>query len=328
MSGIKRFFSFLLKLILALVIILVLLLAAMFVIPLLEKADDTIVAGSADWMADVPDDWPLSAIVIPGTHDSATQYVQLAFFSKCQALSVSEQLAAGYRYLDIRLGADGERLKLMHGFTNCKEGPLPWDKTLYLESVIDQCAGFLAAHPTECILFAVKQEHGEESTEEFAALLDSAFQPYSEYLLETDTIPLLSEARGKIVLFRRYGEADGSGTPAGIPLLWKNQDGTAFITPTYEDADNFSYTLRVQDRYEYDIETKWAAFNEGLGGGDLCLDFLSTKGKLAYGHPYWFARTLNKRLLQADLRKAESGAVIIVDFADAVLAEKIYRENR
>ena len=59
---------------------------------------------SADWMADLDDGLRLNEIVLPGTHDSATQYVQLAFFSKCQALSIGEQLEAGYRYLDIRLG--------------------------------------------------------------------------------------------------------------------------------------------------------------------------------------------------------------------------------
>ena len=58
--------------------------AALFVIPLTERVDAAPVAGSADWMAMLPDDVPWRA-VHPGTHDAGTQYVQLGFFSKCQA---------------------------------------------------------------------------------------------------------------------------------------------------------------------------------------------------------------------------------------------------
>ena len=332
-SGFARFLRGLGKLFLVLLILLVLLVTALYVTPFFEKTDATQVAGSADWMADVPDERLLSAMVIPGSHDTATQYAQLSFITRCQALSVGDQLAAGTRYLDVRLGADNGRLKLMHGFTNCKEGPYPWSPVLYLDAVLKQCTDFLDAHPTECILFAVKHEHGDEDAQEIARLLDAAFAPYSAYLLDTEQIPALGSARGKIVLFRRYGTAalaPNNGFTAehpGIPLIWDDQAGTAFITPTYAEKMNGGYALRVQDRYKYDVETKWAAFSEGLGGGDLCLDFLSTTGKLAYGHPYYFAKKLNRRLESADLTKAAGGAVIIVDFISAKTASKIYTEN-
>ena len=116
---------------------LLLVLLGMLVLPLTEGADTTPVSGSADWMAALPDDTPLSALVIPGTHDSATQYVQLAYFSKCQALSVGQQLEAGFRYLDIRLGdaeKGGDYPRLMHGFTNCKTGI--FGGTLTLDAVL------------------------------------------------------------------------------------------------------------------------------------------------------------------------------------------------
>lgn len=72
-------------------------------------------------MSSVDGNLKLNEINIPGTHDSATQYVKLALFSKCQCLNIKEQLDAGFRYLDIRLAVDNEKLKLVHGFTPAKQ---------------------------------------------------------------------------------------------------------------------------------------------------------------------------------------------------------------
>ena len=49
---------------------LLLVLLGMLVLPLTEGADTAPVPGSADWMAALPDDTPLSALVIPGTPTS------------------------------------------------------------------------------------------------------------------------------------------------------------------------------------------------------------------------------------------------------------------
>ena len=90
-SEMKKRHSFghaLLRLFGALLALLLIAVAVFLIIPLTERVDKTPVAGSADWMAELEDERPLSELVIPGTHDSATQYVDLAFFSKCQALSV------------------------------------------------------------------------------------------------------------------------------------------------------------------------------------------------------------------------------------------------
>jgi len=113
--------------------------AALFVIPLTERVDAAPVAGSADWMAMLPDDVPLGELSIPGTHDAGTQYVQLGFFSKCQARSVGQQLEDGFRYLDIRLAVNGDGLGLNHGFCECRTGAAPWSDRLMLEAVLEDC---------------------------------------------------------------------------------------------------------------------------------------------------------------------------------------------
>lgn len=68
-----------------LLMLLILLVSALLLIPMAEQANCSTVNGSADWMARLDDGLALNRLTLPGTHDSATQYVQLAFFSRCQA---------------------------------------------------------------------------------------------------------------------------------------------------------------------------------------------------------------------------------------------------
>ena len=324
-----RFLLGLLGFLLAVVLVIA---AAFFFLPLTETVDTTPVEGSADWMKELDGELPLNQIVLPGSHDSATQYVQLAFFSKCQALSVAEQLEAGCRYLDIRLGVDGhnDTFKLMHGFTNCRTSPFnPVDK-LYLDDLLDDCYAFLKKHPTETVVFAVKQEHGKDSVAVFESMLNSYIREDADMWLLTDSIPTLDEARGKLVLMRRYEDEGGLEARSGIPLIWADQKGAKDTRPNVVAEKNDFYTLSVQDRFEYDTEAKWEAFTKGMAmaekrakDGDVILSFLSTKGSLTYGHPRQFANVLNPRLAELD---SLSGWVV-VDFLSPKLAETIYSHN-
>ena len=302
---------------------LLLVLLGMLVLPLTEGTDTTPVPGSADWMAALPDDTPLSALVIPGTHDSATQYVQLAYFSKCQALSVGQQLEAGFRYLDIRLGdADKGGLPLlMHGFTKCKVSA--FGSALTLDNALADCYGFLAQHPTETVLFVVKHEHGEKPDAAMAEALENFIgaRPYN--WLVTDTMPTLGEARGRLVLLRRWEGGDG------LPFLWEDQKGADDVSLNAAVTDEGAYRLWVQDRFEYKAADKWEAFTAGMEApraeGDVLLSFLSTKGTAKYGHPYQFAEKLNQKLLALD--SASLRGWIAVDFGSPTLAAHIYSAN-
>ena len=260
---------------------------------------------------------------VAGAHDAASLWPQLAFVTKCQALDIAQQLDIGVRYLDIRLGADGDRLQLMHGFTKCKASPLPWSGAVDLEDVLRDCYAFLDAHPTETVLFAVKQEHGDETQAEFDALVQTYVQRSPEHWLITDTLPTLGEARGKLVLLRRY---EG----AGLSLLWENQNGHDDTSLTTAPEYNGSYTLWVQDRYEYGAGDKWSAFTAGqrlaqTDSENAAVHFLSTKGTLPQGHPWYFAQKLNPKLLDYD-RGTLSGW-IVTDFLTPELAEAIYSAN-
>lgn len=301
-------------------------------LPLTETVEKTVLPGATDWMAALPEDRPLSALVIPGTHDSATRYVQLAWVTKCQALGIREQLETGFRYLDIRLGlaGDGEGLELVHGFTRCKTGPMPWSGTLTLDKVLEDCCAFLQAHPTETVLFAAKYEHGDAPVAELQRRLDAYIQKNPERWLLTETMPTLGQARGKLVLLRRWEDEAGLGRQAGLPLLWPDQKGHDDLTRNTAMSDQGAYRLWVQDRFEYEAADKWAAFLAGLAPaqakeGDLCLSFLSTKGAAAYGHPWKYAQTLNPRLTA--LEPEALNGWVVVDFGTARLAAQVYGAN-
>ena len=308
---------------------LIVLAAAFFLlVPLAEKADTTPVEGSADWMSRLDGSLKLNEITLPGTHDCATQYVQLAWFSKCQSLDVGGQLDAGARYLDVRLGADGEKLMLMHGFTKCMSSAL--GGPLYLDEVLRQCCTFLDAHPTETVVFVVKHEHGDESTAVFQRLLDAYIRTSPEHWLLTDTIPTLDEARGRLVLMRRYEDEAGLGAGAGIPMLWPDQKGSGDMTLHTVRIDEGEYRLWMQDRFEYDAAHKWTAFLAGLAESgaaedELAVHFLSTKGTATYGHPYSFAKELNAKLLETP--GGELSGWIILDYLSPALAAHVYESN-
>lgn len=325
--GFRKFLAVLLLLILAAAI-------TLYVIPLTETLSESELRAldSESWMGKLDGSLPLNELVIPGTHDSGSQSVQLAFFFKCQAASIRQQLEAGYRYLDIRLERKEDGFYLVHGFAGCKTGVLPWSDKLKLEQVLEQCYGFLQDHPTETILFAVKLEHGDTEVSVFETGLDEVIRQQRELWLLTDRIPTLDEARGKLVLLRRYEDAADLGAESGVPMLWPDQKGHEDVSRNLEMIDNGSYQLYVQDRFEYSAEDKWAAFTAGLNGqpdqsgSALFLHFLSTRGSVSLlGHPYHFAKILNAKL--AELPASALNGWIVVDFATAPLAEHIYSSN-
>ena len=76
---------------------------------------------SSNWMERIRDETKLSALSIPGTHDSATQYVSLSPIFQCQDTDLQTQLENVYRYLDIRLVLKNDNLILKHNFAKCRK---------------------------------------------------------------------------------------------------------------------------------------------------------------------------------------------------------------
>ncbi|XPS74915.1 Phosphatidylinositol diacylglycerol-lyase [Ascochyta lentis] len=162
-----------------------------------------------NWMAALPDTLPLSAISIPGTHNSHTYYKALPSV-KCQSVDIKTQLENGIRFLDIRAqpvhasDAGKKHMYLVHGaFPISLTGPK------YLDPILETCYSFLAAHPSESILVSLKREGVGSSTDEhFARILqDHYIGPNASRWHTEPTIPYLGRVRAKLVLLRRYSTA-------------------------------------------------------------------------------------------------------------------------
>jgi Domain of unknown function (DUF5050)/Phosphatidylinositol-specific phospholipase C, X domain len=177
-----------------------------------------------DWMAAIPDQKKLSEITIPGTHDSCTFKASVSPMSRCQNLTLPEQLAAGIRFIDIRCRHFHDKFELHHGREYLG---------LDFDYVLDACRPFLRAHRRECIIMSVKEEHdaaGNKKT--FEEVFDEYVRKDPDLWYLGNTIPaLLPRNRGKVVLLRRFYIApDSDRTRHGIDLTaWV--DNATFTWP-------------------------------------------------------------------------------------------------
>lgn len=213
-------------------------------------------ANLARWMGELRDEYPLSMLSIPGTHNSPTCYVALPSV-RCQAVGVREQLDNGVRFLDVRVSAnrDNDDLALVHSVF-----PVALTGARYFAVLVQRLYAFLDANPSETILMSVKREGTGRGTDRHLSQHlfrrycggDSATRWFTE-----PRIPTLGEARGKIILIRRFKnhdalQAEHGGTGWGIDAAaWPDNcaDGTVD-----------SGLIRVQDFYEvsqsHNIEKK------------------------------------------------------------------------
>ncbi|CAK7562345.1 MAG: hypothetical protein SEPTF4163_000187 [Sporothrix epigloea] len=117
----------------------------------------------ADWMADAPDDWPLTRLAIPGTHDTMTHGIYLEKY-RCQNSGLDVQLAAGIRYLDVRARVQVQPRAENDNPEDAKKiDPLGiYHASAYtgyeFANVAETVFAFLEAHPSEVIIMRLKEE--------------------------------------------------------------------------------------------------------------------------------------------------------------------------
>ena len=281
----------------------------------------------ADWMSPLGDDQPLSLINIPGTHDSGTRCIFPAYIFQDQDTSVARQLENGYRYLDVRVALNkaGDDLVIVHAFGACRTGAALWSGALTYDDVMNDALAFLAAHPRETVIFCVKPERSGDDAAAVAALLEQKVSQSPERWFTENRIPTLGEVRGRIVLCRRYESS------LGLNFNWDDQGDAAVLDDPVAVAGMDTFTLAVQDRYHYGVADKWNAVQYALQNttaaeNAFCLNFLSTaQGKLP--HPRRFAAELNELFLAEELTAGSRYGVILFDFADGALAQKVIDTN-
>lgn len=277
--------------------------------------------GAADegpsWMAALPGRLPISALSIPGTHNAAALFEPVAGTAKCQDLPLAAQLEAGVRFLDIRCRHVRDGFSIHHG---------PVDQRQDFTAVIATCSGFLATHRSETVILSVQREFtAEDNRLSFEQVFDAhtARNPGLWWL--SDKIPTLDEARGRIVLLRRF-KADS--LPKGIDATrWP---GNSVSPPGAQP--------HVQDRFVVeDPGAKWEAVLAQLDAArhgppeSLYLNFTSGYRQGLFGIPDIPAVSgfINPKL-RNHLASAPDGrlGILVMDFASQPLIQLIYQKNR
>ena len=272
-------------------------------------------AGGNNWMSGLADSLSLSQLSIPGTHDSGALYEPLSGTAKCQDLGITEQLVAGVRFLDIRCCHVNNAFKIHHGVV---------DQRTTFDDVVNALAAFLKKEPRECVIMSVKEEYTSSGdTRSFEDTFDAyaAKNPALWYL--GSSVPTLGRARGKIVLFRRFG---ATKSPYGIDAsVWP--DSTTFTNGP----------LRVQDDYQVsDTDAKWndilQVLNEAKSGpvNTLYLNFTSGVKSGFFGIPdiTTVSDAISPKLAGFfTVNKHGRYGIVIMDFADSEKCTMVYTSN-
>lgn len=293
---------------------------------------------AVNWMENIPDETKLSSMSIPGTHDSCTQNVDMRYIFQCQDASIATQLKYGYRYLDMRLVLEKrsgqETLVLKHNIARCKVSDSPFSRTLTLADVLKDVYAFLDEHPNETVIMCMKAENSKDDVAAVQKALYEMINQAPERWYLKNEIPTLGAVRGRIVLATRFDDKLQVGSDrCGLYFGWADQgDRTVLTDPTAESVINGRETLCVQDRYNYDVGDKIAAIrtcldNSRAADDTFFLNFTSTSGSGAVGHPKEYAKDINLDLYAYEWEAGKAYGVVIVDFGPKKIAEKIYGTN-
>jgi 1-phosphatidylinositol phosphodiesterase len=178
------------------------------------------------WMSvdSLPDSKSISALSIPGSHDSAA--ISYLPYVSCQTMSITNQLNSGIRFLDLRCGLRDNTLYMFHG-----DIALNYPYCITLESILREIQDWLslANHRREAILVQIKEEtNPSNSTVSFATVVHDLIKKNPIAWNTGSSIPTLGALRGKMQLVRRYSvnsDAKAGEQEIGIDLSkWPPND--------------------------------------------------------------------------------------------------------
>src|SRR5689334_2890253 len=231
---------------------------------------------NADWLSRLNDDLAIENLTLPGSHDAGTQ-ATLVPFARTQTLTIEQQLKAGVRCLDIRLGKTNDGLDVYHGVVWCA---LKFDLVLYWVK------DFLIRHPREFVVMTIKKEDATPDSE-FSQLIYQYVMALGDllYMGKFTPLPSIKDLRGKLLILKRW--IDSSSIVPGCQLPhWPDN--------TMGESENSIVKIVVQDVYKIGVgkeqETKFGWVKKMLvlaavqnKRGSLFFNFTSATG------PFWMA---------------------------------------
>lgn len=289
-----------------------------------------------NWMKMLPDETIISEINLPGTHDSATRFVQFPYFAKCQSLSIPQQLKIGVRFLDLRVEKYGDKLRLVHSSAKCFK-TASHKGLLLLEDVISECEKFLKSNPSETLIISIKRDAGDSAESTF----DTLFEKYlnTSFWYQKNEIPTLKEVRGKAVFMNRFNvNSDNEKyTDFNVGLNFSNwPDQSVFVGKTHIESvmENVKkeplVPIFIQDWYKLSPKKKWKnaimpTIMQPPCENGIFLSFFSTS--TLFNNPRLCARYIHKRFACTRLVPSKKYGWMIFDFPTEEICKKIIGTN-
>ena len=298
---------------------------------LIEKP---IPVGPHSWMQKLANNTKISRLTIPGTHDTCTYTLKngqaATPIARTQTLTLEQQLNAGIRFIDIRCRHISNAFAIHHDVVYLN---------LNFDDVLKVCKAFLTANPSEYIVMSVKNEHTDpkekSNTRTYEATFDSYVEGSKDFWYLGDTIPLLKDVRGKIVLFRRFG-LDNRSNRTGT----KGIDASPWPDNAVFDISIPGATLKIQDEYKVNtvlqssINHKWdfiqKLFDSAKSDASDNWYINFSSGATTGAYPNAVADRINPRLydyLGAANFSNRLGS-IVMDFPDDKLIRRIISLNK
>uniref|UniRef100_A0A3Q3FR63 Phosphatidylinositol-specific phospholipase C X domain-containing protein n=1 Tax=Labrus bergylta TaxID=56723 RepID=A0A3Q3FR63_9LABR len=211
-----------------------------------------------NWMKSIADTTPVSAITIPGTHDSSSLYGGPLI--QCQVWTLEKQLNVGIRYFDMHAGLWLPSHKQMYARNS------HWKlwKLIKFDEVLEIIFNFLDAHGSETVLLKVTL-HGFLQ-KNVGKLMNQSIKKFENRIWTAWSVPNMQQARGKIVFLR-------SKT---YPVGTLNHESFFFEHNKLENVEDKIKSIKSH----------------------LCNDYIVQTGKAAKTHrsPKTLAKKINKRL--------------------------------
>lgn len=189
-------------------------------------------ANLASWMREFKDETPVSALSMPGTHNSPTYHRALPSV-RCQAVGIREQLDNGVRFFDIRVQPEdpedrnNETLNLVHGVF-----PISLTGNKLFRDLVNEVFAFLDQNPSETLVMSIKREGpGTHNDAQLSRRLRDHYAGDVNRWFTAPRIPTLGEARRKIILMRRFGLEEGLKSEWGGQGWGINAETWAYNTP-------------------------------------------------------------------------------------------------
>ncbi|XP_059922093.1 uncharacterized protein LOC132468374 [Gadus macrocephalus] len=178
---------------------------------------------SVPWMKAVEDSSRLSALSVPGSHDSLS--LDGGSLARHQAWPLDLQLRAGIRYLEVRVLALGNTLYVMQGVMY---------QHYTLQEVLDTTLAFLSQYPSEAVLLHVLSEMSEH--DRVQRMVQDLVGPEQRVWVSSG-MPTMREVRGKVVLVQK------SSFALGVPLQAEGS-GDQRVSEIKDKEDSLAKVLK------------------------------------------------------------------------------------